>query len=208
MMRLSDDSAYLLRGVFVPAATFVVAVLLLVGSIWFEDKLSKDYRRMTADHGSINSEYEALVVSRRILERYHQRYQTLRSRGFVANERRVDLLEVLREAGEEIGLESLRYSLEPQSAVSLPSRLSQEPVTLYSSVLQLELGLMHELDLLRLFSRVRSRAPGLFSVEQCQLVRQGGEAEPSYSDANVGASCSVRVYSIATTDVEMEMAAL
>ena len=208
MMRLSDDWVYLLRGVLIPAVTFIVAALLLIGSVWFENKLADDYRLMTADHGTINTEYEALVVSRRILESYHQRYGMLRSQGFVANERRVDLLEVLREAGEEIGLLSLRYSLEPQTAVSLPPEFAQEPVTLYSSVLQLELGLLHELDLLQLFSRVRSRAPGLFSVEQCSLVRQGGDGKPSYSDANVGASCSVKVYSIATADVALEVAAL
>ena len=190
-----------------------MAVLLLIGSVWFEDNDSPDDYRLN-DRGprqSINSEYEALVVSRRILERYHQRYLVkLRSHGFVASERRVDLLEVLREAGEEIGLLVVALFIGAANGGVVTTRpRAGQPVTLYSSpLLELELGLLHELDLLRLFTRVRSRAPGLFNVEQCSLVRYGDAENPSYVDANVGASCSIKVYSIATTDVDRGMAAL
>ena len=178
---------------------------LLIASEVYHVRLGGAYEQMTADHGSVNSEYEALVIRKRLLERYHRRYEMFRTHGFVANERRVDLLEVLREAGEEVGLPSLRYSLEPQRVLTPPPSIESDGIRLHASRVDLELGLLHELDLLRLLKLVRAEVPGLVSVDRCALVRQGDVPQPSSSDPNIGATCSLWLFSVATSDVAAEV---
>lgn len=208
MTTRSTDWRHVTRGLLIPSVTFVVAVSLLVVSWLYHGRLEGQYRRMTVDQGTVNSEYEAFVVRKRLLERYHRRYEAFRERGFIDRERRVDLLEVLREVGEDIGLPALRYTLEPQRSLSPPASLSGGAIELHASALQLEIGLLHELDLLRLLHAVRARAPGLLSVNRCALIRQGDAATPSTVDTNVGASCTIRVFSVTTSDVATGMAAL
>lgn len=208
MTERSSDWRFVTRGMVVPAATFLLAVVLLAASLLYQSRLEAQYRRMTVDHGAVNSEYEAFVVRKRLLERYHRRYEVLRDSGFVATERRIDLLEVLREAGEDIGLPALRYTLEPQLEMVPPAAIPDGTLTLHASRLQLEVALVHEIDLLKLLESLRSRAPGLLSVDGCALVRLGDGSAPSAFDPNITVSCSLRVFSAATSDVPLEVAAL
>lgn len=205
MIRLNEDWRFFLRGLNVTALTCVVALALLVVSILYESKLAEDYARMRFDHGAVNSEYEALVSRKRILERYHRRYEQFRAQGFVGNERRLDWIEALRLEAERLRLPSLRYSLEPQVGRSVSGAAD---IQLRASSLELEIGLLHELDLLRFVDAVRSRAPGLVSVDRCALERQGEAETISAVEANILAVCSFNIFSAVTSDVAPEVAAL
>ena len=182
-----------------------MALLLLVTSIVYEHRLADEYSRMRFDHGAVNSEYEALVSRKRILERYHRRYEQFRVQGFVANERRLDWIEALREEGEHLKLPSLRFSLEPQVARTIPGN---DDLRLRASRMELEIGLLHELDLLHFIAAVRSRAPGLVSVDRCALSRQGEEQIPSAVESNILAVCALSIFSASTSDVATGVAAL
>ena len=205
MIRLNDDWRFFARGLGVPGATCCIALILLVASIVYEGRLADENKRMQFDHGAVNSEYEALVNRKRILERYHRRYEQFRAQGFVANERRLDWIEALREQGEELQLPSLRFALEPQVGRTVAG---SEDLRLRASRMELEIGLLHELDLLRFIAAVRSRAPGLVSVDRCTLSRQGEADLISAVESNIVAICSLSIFSASTSDVTTEVAAL
>ncbi|MEM7503777.1 MAG: hypothetical protein AAF417_17125 [Pseudomonadota bacterium] len=205
MIQPNDNWRFFLRGLGVPGATCAVALVLLVMSIVYEHRLADEYSRMRFDHGTVNSEYEALVSRKRILERYHRRYEQFRAQGFVANERRLDWIEALREEGEHLKLPSLRFSLEPQVGRTISG---VDDVRLRASRMELEIGLLHELDLLHFIAAVRSRAPGLVSVDRCALSRQGAEQILSAVESNILAVCSLSIFSAATSDVTTGIAAL
>lgn len=210
MNRSDIDWAYLRQGMLVPAATAVAAVLVLVLSTWFVAVQNENYARISVDQDVMNADYDALVTRKRMVDRYHRRYARFQEQGFIAEESRLGWVETLRKSAEELRLPNLSYSMEPQLAVipPVPSTSGDAAVQIYLSKLELEVGLIHEMDLLRLFGELQSTAPGLLSVDRCRLDRRSETAELQAADANILASCTVDLFSIVTSDVAGEVAAL
>ena len=210
-MNQSDiDWTYLRQDMVVPLATVAAAVLVLIGSIWFVAVQNDNYARISVDQDVMNADYDALITRKRLVDRYHRRYARFQEQGFIAEESRLDWVETLRESAENLRLPNLSYSMEPRQKVvpPVPSTSTEASIQIYLSKLELEIGLIHEMDLLRLFGELQSTAPGLLKVDQCRLERRSENDELQAVDANIIASCSVDMFSIVTSDVAAEVAAL
>ncbi len=203
-MRQTDvDWRYLRRDLLVPLATAAVAIVLLALSALFVRAREDGYSRVSVDQDAVNADYDALVLRKRLVDRYHRRYERFRNQGFIGKENRLEWIETLRLAAEDLELPNLTYSLEPQLEVlpPVPSTSSSADTQVFGSRLELEIGLLHEVDLLRLFDALQARAPGLIKVDRCRLLRQAGQGGRKPVDPNIVANCSLTVFSIVTPDV-------
>ncbi len=63
------------------------------------------------------------------------------------------------------------------------------------------MSLVHELDLLRFVDELQQKAPGLIKVDRCELVWQADRQQSLTADVNIGANCSLAIYSVITADV-------
>ncbi len=206
MKRSDVDWRYLGRHMLVPFVTAMVALLLLGGSRWYLAAQIDEYDRVSVDQDVMNADYDALVLRKRLVDRYHRRYERFQAQGFIGEESRLDWIETLRVAARDLKLPILTYSLEPQQNVipPVPSSSADVDIQIYLSTLTLEIGLVHELDLLRLFDELQARAPGLIKVDGCTLSRQSEPDSLQAVDPNFIARCSLGMFSIVTSDVGSE----
>lgn len=205
-MRFEFDWPYIRRHTLRPVLSAVVAAVALAGALWAHDYQQVRYDELAAHRNAVHKDYDALVHQRRIVDRYHRRYQLFDELGFIGRESRLDWVETLRMTAQDLSVPRLSYSIEPQIEIIPPvqSVLGGETLQIRASKVQLELGLLHELDLLRFFDELQASAPGLIKVDRCELsweVEPGGRAR---SDANLSASCAVQLYSVITSDVARE----
>ena len=210
-MRLADfDWAYFTRHTVVPLATLGIAVLALAGSYWFLSLQEEDFSRISVDQDLMNADYDALIVRKRLVDRYHLRYERFQTHGFIGEESRLDWIETLRVAAEDLKLPTLTYALEPQRKVvpPVPSTSVDFDIQIFLSTLDLEVGLIHEEDLLDLFAELQATAPGLIKVDRCSLDRQSEQESLQSVDPNIVARCTLNMYSIVTSDVGFAEASL
>ncbi len=201
-MRARTDWNYLLDDMLIPAISVVCAALVLVASWWFHDREEAIFDIYSSNQNAIHEDYDALVYRRRLIDRYHRRYKEFQQTGFVGMERRLDWIETIRTVATGLDLPSVNYSLEPQRAVAKPvESASDADIQIRLSRLELELGLVHELDLLRFFRRLQAEAPGLMKVDQCSLVRVAASDQALKAEANITANCSLQVFSVITSDI-------
>ena len=203
MRQIDIDWHYLGRDLAVPLVTTAVAIVLLLASGLFVRVQEDGYSRISIDKDAVNADYDALVVRKRLVDRYHRRYERFWNRGFIGEENRLEWIETLRLAAEDLELPNLAYSLEPQLAVvpPVPSSSVKADAQVFVSKLELEIGLLHEIDLLRLFDALQTRAPGLVKADRCSLLRQAEQGARTSSDPNIVANCSLAMFSIVTPDV-------
>ena len=203
MSRFNFDSRYLLRHTLLPVATAVAAIILLVTSIWFHSKQEKRLEQVSANQAAVHRDYEALVYRRRLVERYHRRYEAFRELGFIGIESRLDWVETLRRTSIELTLPHVSYAIEPQLQVVAPveSIMAGQDIQIHLSRLSLEAGLVHELDLLRFVDELQRNAPGLIKIDGCDMTWQGERTEALSVRANILAKCSVLIFSVVTSDV-------
>ncbi|MGI9205890.1 MAG: hypothetical protein ACR2Q3_17880 [Woeseiaceae bacterium] len=197
------DWRFLGKGTLVPGVSLLIAAIVFAASAWFHGSQARAYEVFSANREAISEDYDELVYRRRLLDRYHRRYRELQELGFVGHERRLDWIETIRAAAKSLDLPNVAYSLEPQLEVIRPvaSASPNAEIQIYLSRLELELGLVHELDLLRFFDRLEQEAPGLMQVDQCELIRQPGAARKLSADTNIAANCSMKMFSVITSDI-------
>jgi hypothetical protein len=133
------------------------------------------------------------ATDRQIAETYASRYVALVERGAVGEEQRLGWADTLRRLANELRLPYVRFSGGPRRPVG-PEHLPADAASALVSPMDLQLGLVHEGDLLRLLDGLHE-APGLFTVQGCRLERSTGVA-PEPGRANVSGSCQLQWLSI------------
>ncbi len=206
MTRFEFDWPYVRRHTMRPVLSAVVAVVALAGALWAHEHQQARYDELAANRNAVHEDYDALVHQRRLVDRYHRRYQRFDDLGFIGRESRLDWVETLRTTANSLSLARLTYAIEPQIEVIPPvqSVLGGEDLKIRASKVQLELGLLHELDLLRFFDELQVNAPGLIKVDGCELNWEVEAGSRLNTDANLSASCAVKLYSVITSDVGRE----
>ncbi|MDJ0709954.1 MAG: hypothetical protein QNJ14_06180 [Woeseiaceae bacterium] len=206
MTRFDFDWPYVRRHTLRPVLSAIVAVVALAGSLFAHDYQRERYDEITANRDAVHEDYDALVHQRRLVDRYHRRYQRFDELGFIGRESRLDWVETLRTTAKDLSLQRLSYSIEPQIEVIPPvkSVFGGEDLQIRASKLQLELGLLHELDLLRFFDALQVSAPGLIKVDRCELTWDLEPGSRTNTDTNLTATCALQLYSVITSDVGRE----
>ena len=202
MSRFSFDWNYILRYTLIPTVCAAVAIVSLLLAIWLHGKQTQRNDELTANYAAVHQDYAALIDQRRVVDRYHRRYQSFRDLGFIGRESRLDWVETLRSTTARVGIPRVNYNIQPQLRVVAPvtSLMSGEEIQIRVSRLQLEMGLVHELDLLRFFDDLQEQAPGLIKVDECALVFDG-DVSKATSESNLTTNCTVQIYSVITSDV-------
>lgn len=203
MNALDIDFSYVRRHTLYPVLSALVAAIALTGAIWMHDAKAQQYSHYAANHNAVREDYDALVFRRRLVDRYHRRYQRYAELGFIGRESRLDWIETLRTTAESLELPHVSYAIEPQLAVVAPveSVIAVDDIQIHVSRAQLEMGLIHELDLLRFFDELQAAAPGLIKVDDCSLTWLADTEAVSANEANLSAACSIQIFSVITSDV-------
>ncbi len=184
------DWRYLRRGMALPVIALLAGLVVLGMSMSKEESaalaLSVAQEELAELQLMHNQHVGAMMAEKEFATGYH----ALVASGALGSERRLQRIQALRDAVERLQLPYARYTLSNQRAFSasyLPAGLAA-PV--YASQLELQIGLGHELDLLRLIRQLGDD-PGLFHVKRCELTRVSQSEELSASQPNLIGECTV-----------------
>ncbi len=174
-------------------ASIGVGAGLVVGSVYFEERMQQEYYRNNAQFQSISQRYLAMDEEKRLINEYSPEFQRLYERGVIGEERRLDWIEVLRDAGNSLKLPALSYTIESQKSYVPAYPINLSSYNLMHSTMRLNLTLLHEGDLFSLLETLNRRAPGSFTVTACRLNNNvpddAGTADATRG--NVNAECTL-----------------
>jgi len=197
---------YIRQYTLAPVVTAASAIVILCAAIFCHGLQQELHTQLSADHSVMQQDYDALIYRRRIVERYHRRYQAFSEMGFVGMESRLDWIETLRTTATALTLPRVSYQINPQLRAISPveSILAGDNASIHVSNLALEMSLVHELDLLRFVDELQRYAPGLIKVDRCELRWQGEIGQRIVAEPNILANCQLQIFSIITADVAMD----
>jgi hypothetical protein len=195
MTRLDPDWAFLRRGMLLPAVCLLAGTLLWVVTMMYRTRLDTVLETERQELASTEQERKALISRREAREQFSTAYRELVARGIVGPDQRLEWVQALRRSTSSLGLPYVRYSTGPQEVFTASWLMAGISAPVMSSPMELQLGLVHELDLLRLLDRL-AESPGLFHVHSCELERLERSATPESGQANLGGNCQLRWFSI------------
>ena len=181
-------------------AGFLLALLasgaLFAGGHWFwggqEARRAGNARVL----GEIRNRYRTLDDEERLIRALLPRYRELAAQGVIGPERRLDWIEALRAAARQLQLPELRYSIGARQRIGGDSAPGTGSVQVFRTLMELELGLLHEADLPRTLAFLERHARGLYSVSGCRIER----AEPRFlhlgTAVNLRAACVLAWFTV------------
>lgn len=177
------------------------ALSLVFGSIYVRDSLKKN---LAANQGQVNSRKAALEIKQADLKniRAHiAEFRLLKQQGLVGTADREGWVEQLSAVRAELKAgETMSYTLRPPQLPSDPATATAgstagaaapagpEEATAYIHDLDIELGGIHEDEVIALFQEYRSRARGQFRIQSCRF----GNPTP----VGLFAQCTLRFFNV------------
>lgn len=204
MAAFEFDWAYTWRHTLLPVCSACVMAAALMACLWMHGDQARQFSDYSKRYETVRRDFDALLAEQRMVQRYEDRYEGLHDRGFIGPESRLDWIETVRTTAEGLSLPRVTYSIDPQLEVSPPvkSAVRSKDMKINVSRAELQLGVSHELDVLRFFDELQHNAPGLIKVDECDLSWRADLSAALHPGSNLGAQCSVQIYSVTTSDFE------
>ena len=195
-MKAADIEWSMLRGALVALVVALAVAGGLVGASYhFWESRDTAFKRADALRRAAEEEYRKLDELEQMVVTYYPIFQSLERDGIIGEERRLKWTETLKSADETLKLPSLTYSIDTQDRHKAEFPLAEGAYKLFSSEMNLQMGLLHGDDLFRLLAKLDEEADGLFSVDYCSLSRQRDEPG-NWQEAHLTSSCRLYWYTI------------
>lgn len=177
------------------AVTFAVTAALAIAGVTATHWQLADARRAEqqalAARDTARQSFLHVESEKQEIRTYQPLFTTLRQRGFVGAENRLEWVEAIRQIQEQRHLLPLTYDILPQQPYKVEGRLATGEYQLRGSRMALHMDMLHELDLFYLLSDLRQR--GVFTVQDCTVQRpaSAGNASNAAVAANLTADCTL-----------------
>jgi Flp pilus assembly protein TadB len=176
----------------------LAALAFAVSGVWWSHQQDADAR------ATLQIQQSALDAARarqqqgqteaRLIAQHLDAYRTLAARGFVGTENRLAWIEAVQLANRDVQLYGLTYTLSPRTAA--PASLA-DGLPLQQTRMAIKMPLLVETDLPRFLDAVRTRAPGIFRVERCELSRATDDVPQPVNRPELDAECELLWFTVA-----------
>lgn len=191
-----------LRALRAPAIAAAVAALLLAASLHFTSQwlagAEREYRQARAELDRAARQYRDASDDQAVYQRYASRFTRRGENGWIGREQRLSWIEALQTINADLHLPTLRYDIAQQESVTpggirMPARMD-----LRRTRMRLDIGALHEGDILEVLARLREQGAGLMAVNGCSLERvgDGPDIRASPRRANIDARCDLDWYTL------------
>jgi len=192
---LDLDWPHLRQGLIGPVLLLIISAVAWGATTVYESRATVVLQAARESLASLEAERHELTERREARRKYAELFQQLLIKGVVGPEQRLAWIQATRNAGRELQLPYLKYTTSPQRPFEAAWLVPGLTAPVLVSQMDLQLGLVHELDLFRLVAGLRE-APGLLQVESCSLEMLSPDAAPEADKANLTGSCQINLYSM------------
>lgn len=196
-MKRSDIDWQVLRGAIV---IFTICLLLsgsmLGGSFYFKESMHKEYEKNNAMFRSVSNKYFAVDEEEKLIRKFYPLFIDLYNKGVIGKERRLNWIEVLRNAGEEIKIPGLSYEIRSQEAYKPGFKMKLGKYKLFRTVMSLNMQLLHEGDLFRLLEILDQNALGSYNVSNCAINAKSKTISETAEGSNLTVRCELTWHTI------------
>lgn len=205
IMQQDNSVSWNMRLVLLPLCFFIAIVL--VGSA-LNYYLYSEFNSTRVKSEQLENRYRQVQRERREsdllvkkVDEYQARYNDLRRDGYFHTDAKINWLEKIGEIAQEIGIESVDYTIgsalgeSEASVVRSGLHVESIPVTL-------QLKLLHEVDLLKMLDQVSRKGIGLVSSEGCVIEMSSSEIQLRTLNYAFDASCELKGYVLSFSEKE------
>jgi hypothetical protein len=158
-----------------PLLLLLLAVMAGAGAVYYTNTLLVQSQQRLAQQQSLLKDARTRLQrsdgEKQIIVRYLDEYQQLARGGFVGDEQRINWLDSLRLANQQVELFGVDYQIGAQKPYVHANEFKPGPLALRQSEMRLSFRLLHEEDLTRFLSELARQNTGIFHIDHCAMRR-------------------------------------
>ena len=195
---LHDDFPIIKQACIRLGICLAFAAVLIGGSHFFYLQQSGLQQAAQTELAQAQGKYTYAANEKNDIKEFQPRYIQLVERGFVGEEKRLDIVELIQTIQAKYRLLPMSYELFPQQIISIGELVTEPtatPITttgnleLRASKLVFRMNLLHEMDMFNLFKDLRER--GQFIPQSCS-VKTSNAVNSLNSPHQLEAECSLQ----------------
>lgn len=195
-MKLPPNAGRLVATQAVIALVLVaVGIAAVLGARHLLDKARTEQQAAARERESAQSKLARATDEEREIRERLVDYQRLLDRGLIGEERRLDWVDRIGEIRTARKLIELKYSIEPQRPADYPGIAGPGDVEVLASPMKLEMALLHEEDLFRFISDLKSALSSHVFVRSCSISRSERVGE-AITVPRLRAECTIDLVTI------------
>jgi len=200
-----SEDFYLIKGsLLILALSLVLAGTIFWGVHYIDNGAAAELQQARNQIDSIYSAMDQFKAQEGTVDKYLDKYVRLQRDGVIGVEDRLELLELLARIRSEHALFPLRIDIGEQAEFTLPYQSADgstgRPISLRSSVLDINFPLLHEEDLSRLLDDLLGSS-NLLQPASCMISANNKDNTNFYVlDEHFAASCSFYWYTFNITE--------
>ncbi len=191
MDKLKPDFHLLRNGLISLAVSVVSSSIILFGANRIEDASLRVLEQNRNVSTILNQELENRIEGKRIVDTRNTQFLKLFDKGVWAIVDKLSWIEQLKGQADRLALPSLKYNLDARSGYEPVNSISTTGLTVYATPIFLDIGMIHEGDLVTLVSRLTRARLGFFSFDQCRIKRNKENADFEFDTPNIHANCTI-----------------
>ena len=188
-----------IKRLFAPALACVLLAAAGAALIWYLQQLQRRAGEQLvaarAERTQARERLSRIAEEEREVKDKIAVYRRLRDLKVVGEERRLEWIDAVTRIRLSRELLDLRYVVEPQRLlVSVKGKPAN--VDFYASTMKVELGLLHEGDLLGFLNDLRATGNAYYAIQRCAMQRTAQPANAPNLIPRLRASCSIDLITI------------
>lgn len=173
---------------------------LVYGAGYFRQQMLLEFNRANAQFRSISTRYLTVDEEEKLIRSYLPNFVQLYQGGIIGDEQRLNWVEVLRATGDEFSIPSLSYQIESQQVYTPGYPLTTGRYSLFSSMMMLNMQLLHEGDLFRILEKLNEGAKGSYTLTSCNINQSVATISDNPNAGNITVRCELQWFTIRLSD--------
>lgn len=194
------DWVFLKRPMLIFTVMIIASVSFLFAGEEYRKIAEEDFNKarssLKKSHKQLKNQSNEIAV----IDEFLAKFNELENQGFIGDERRLSWIESVKSTNDELKLPEFSYSIQPQDTFERSQIKSTKKVKVLSSLMTVNLGLLHEVDLFNVIDLIDQNVSSHFTIESCDLIADKGNKELKVDDDNIRAQCDVRWINLKITE--------
>ncbi|MFK5948758.1 MAG: hypothetical protein QM500_08330 [Methylococcales bacterium] len=189
------DYALIKTPIIIFIASLLFALLGFMGVNTIHSAAKQEILLIKSAVSTVSEKLEIRLQGIKLYQQLHTKYSDLTGFSFSKPDK-LRWMERINSQGEKLQLPSMTYNIKARHINYNYANTLSGDFTVFSTAIDMQMGLVHEEQLLQLFQGLNNAGLGLFSVEHCAMAINGGKTHFTPNKTNITAQCLIEWYEI------------
>lgn len=183
------------KELIVMLVSIIISLFLILASLFYLDEVEANKAESLQSLKQAKNKYRRAAEQKKVLDETKDAYKNIVNSGLTTKEDRISWLSNIDIIVDKYQMPMAKYSISKQIKLKGAAlSVSYPAIDIFQSEMNIEIDMLHELDLIKFINMLDKRSKGVFDISSCELKRlyiDFKEIIKNKKNKNISAHCKL-----------------